>query len=77
MSLSVRLTLWYILLSGLALACACLLVYQQAEQRAYHDIDALLSNRAASVLLGKDLLAGASSPPGPIQLPAVTALGGR
>jgi len=75
MSLSVRLTLWYTLLSGLAVASAGLLIYQQAEQRAYHDLDALLSNRAASVLLGKDLLAGASSPPGPLRLPAVTALG--
>lgn len=76
--LPLRLTLFYVLLLGLTLAGFGYLVYHQAEQRAYHDLDALLSNRAASVVLGKDLLASAlpANSVLPIRLPGVNALGG-
>lgn len=76
--LPLRLTLFYVLLFGLALVGFGYLVYHQAEQRAYHDLDALLSNRAASVVLGKDLFGGTLPPDStpPIRLPGVNALGG-
>ena len=54
--LQLRLTLFYALLLGLALWIFGTIVYTQAEQRAYSDLDATLSNRAASVRLGKDLV---------------------
>lgn len=76
LSLPLRLTLFYTLLSGLALGSFGLLVSHQAEQRAYHDLDALLSNRAASIVLGKDLLAATSPSALPTRLPGVDALGG-
>lgn len=77
--LPVRLTLFYALLLGVALWGFGSLVYQQAEQRAYDDLDKLLSNRAASVQLGKDLIfsTNASNPPPVRQLPGVNALGGE
>ena len=79
LSLPLRLTLFYALLLGLALGGFGFLVYHQAEQRAYSDLDALLSNRADSVVLGKDLISN-TLPPGsnyslPIRLPGVNALG--
>jgi signal transduction histidine kinase len=55
--LQLRLTLFYGLLLGLALLIFGNVVYAQAEQRAYNDLDNALSSRAASVQLGKDLLA--------------------
>ena len=77
--LPVRLTLFYALLLGVALWGFGSLVYHQAEQRAYSDLDKLLSNRAASVQLGKDLLfsTNASNPLPVRQLPGVNALGGE
>ncbi|GAC1686927.1 MAG: hypothetical protein PVS3B3_08440 [Ktedonobacteraceae bacterium] len=48
---------YYALILGIALWYFGTIVYNQAEQRAYHDLDATLSSRAASVRLGKDILA--------------------
>jgi two-component system OmpR family sensor kinase len=75
--LPLRLTLFYALLLGLALCGFGYLVYHQAEQRACNDLDALLSNRAASVALGKDLTINSSSSHSstPTPLPAVNELG--
>lgn len=75
--LPLRLTLFYALLLGLALCGFGYLVYHQAEQRAYNDLDAQLSNRAASVEMGKDLMSRvASTTPGThITLPGVNELG--
>ncbi len=56
--LAIRLTLFYALVVGVALWFFGWIVYQQAEQRAYHDLDTTLSSRAASVRLGKDIFAG-------------------
>jgi two-component system OmpR family sensor kinase len=56
--LQLRLTLFYAVLLGLALWVFGSIVYTQAEQRAYTDLDTTLSSRAASVILGKSLLAG-------------------
>lgn len=56
-SLSLRLTLFYTLILGVALWSFGFIVYKQAEQRAYSDLDITLSSRAASVRLGKDIFA--------------------
>ncbi len=56
--LPVRLAFFYALVLGLALWFFGYVVYRQAEQRAYHDLDMNLSSRAASVRLGKDIFAG-------------------
>ncbi len=72
--LQLRLTLFYALLLGLALLIFGNIVYTQAEQRAYSDLDATLSSRAASVSLGKDLLFS-SNPTTPFLLPGVDQLG--
>jgi two-component system OmpR family sensor kinase len=56
-----RLTFFYTCILGLALWGFGWLVYGQAEQRAYQNLDATLSSRATSVQLGKELLAGSSS----------------
>ena len=55
--LKLRLTFFYGLLLGLALLIFGNVVYTQAEQRAYRDLDNALSSRAASVQIGKDLFA--------------------
>ncbi|HVB72470.1 MAG TPA: ATP-binding protein [Ktedonobacteraceae bacterium] len=54
--LQLRLTLFYALLLGLALWFFGNVVYSQAEQRAYHDLDTELSSRTASVIVGKELI---------------------
>ena len=54
--LQFRLTAFYALLLGLALWFFGNAVYTQAQQRAYADLDAALSSRAASVYMGKSLL---------------------
>ena len=76
--LHLRLTLFYTLLLGLALLFFGNIVYTQAEQRAYSDLDNALSSRAASVRLGKFLACPAANPnsnsPPPI-LPSVDSLG--
>jgi two-component system OmpR family sensor kinase len=55
--LQLRLTFFYALLLGLALLVFGSIVYSQAQTRAYCDLDNALSSRAASVQIGKDLLA--------------------
>lgn len=72
--LQLRLALFYTLVLALALWFFGQTVYAQAEQRAYNELDSTLSNRAASVRLGKDLFL---SNPGsqPLILPSVDSLG--
>ena len=74
--LQLRLTLFYALLLGIALVIFGNIVYTQAAQRAYSDLDNALSSRAASVRFGKDLLlASQNSSNLPFSLPSVDALG--
>jgi two-component system, OmpR family, sensor kinase len=76
--LSLRLTLFFTLLLGLALLFFGNMVYAQAQQRAYRDLDNALSSRAASVRLGKFLdCPGANPNPSssPTTLPSVDGLG--
>jgi signal transduction histidine kinase len=54
--LQLRLTFFYGLLVGIALLIFGNVVYTQAEQRAFRDLDNALSSRAASVQIGKELL---------------------
>lgn len=72
--LQLRLTLFYALLLGIALLLFGGIVYTQAEQRAYNDLDNTLRSRAASVELGKDVLSMQQHQP-PIILPSVNSLG--
>jgi len=74
--LQLRLTLFYAVLLGLALWLFGSIVYTQAEQRAYTDLDTTLSSRAASVSLGKSLLAGQNTSKVPELLQSVDAFGG-
>ncbi len=76
--LPLRLTLFFTLLLGVALLFFGNMVYAQAEQRAYRDLDDALSSRAASVRLGKFLdCPGANPHPSssPATLPSVDGLG--
>lgn len=74
--LPVRLALFYTLLSGLALLFFGNIVYTQAQQRAYSDLDNALSSRAASVRFGKLLACPtANSNSSPAILPSVDGLG--
>src|SRR5438067_962193 len=74
--LQLRLTLFYTLVLGVALWFFGQTVYAQAEQRAYRDLDNTLSNRAASVRLGKDLFFNNLNPNSlPLILPSVDSLG--
>jgi two-component system, OmpR family, sensor kinase len=74
--LPLRLTLFYAFIVGLALWFFGITVYNQAEQRVYNDLDNTLSNRAASVRLGKDLFPGfPSTTASPLILPSVDGLG--
>jgi two-component system OmpR family sensor kinase len=68
--LPLRLTFFYGLLLGLALLVFGNVVYAQAEQRAYRDLDNALSSRAASVEIGKDLLAQTNTAKLPLVLNA-------
>src|SRR5579859_3715779 len=70
--LSLRLTLFYTLVLTIALWFFGQTVYQQAEQRAYRDLDNTLSSRAASVQLGKFLISQNALP---AVLPSVDGLG--
>ena len=72
--LQLRLTLFYTLVLALALWFFGQMVYTQAEQRAYSDLDTTLSSRAASVRLGKDLII-ANPPSLPLLLPSVDSVG--
>ena len=69
--LQLRLTLFCTLILALALAFFGYIVYNQAAQRAYSDLDTALSDRANTVKLGKDILGGPTSP---IPLPGVDGL---
>ena len=69
--LQLRLTLFYALLLGIALWIFGSIVYTQAQQRAYSDLDNALSSRAASVRLGKDLFINQNSGNPPSTLPSV------
>ncbi len=75
--LHLRLTLFYTLLLGLALLFFGNIVYTQAEQRAYRDLDNALSSRAASVRLGKALACppGLNTSSSPTIVPSVDGLG--
>ncbi|MDQ6660141.1 MAG: hypothetical protein M3Z24_04155, partial [Chloroflexota bacterium] len=73
--LSLRLALFYTLVLGVALWFFGQTVYAQAEQRAYHDLDTTLSNRATSVQLGKTLLCSSDTPPQTFQLQATANVG--
>ncbi len=75
--LPLRLALFYACILGIALWSFGYIVYTQAEQRAYHDLDMTLSSRAASVRLGKDILASypGNGNNGPHLLNSVDALG--
>jgi len=75
--LPIRLTLFYALVLGVALWSFSYIVYKQAEERAYRDLDTTLSSRAASVRLGKDILASYAGNNGdsPRILNSVDALG--
>src|SRR6266704_5841503 len=72
--LQLRLTLFYAILLGLALWFFGQMVYTQAAQRAYRDLDTTLSSRTASVRLGKDLFI-ANPPSLPLLLPSVDSVG--
>ena len=74
--LQLRLTLFYAVLLGLALWVFGSMVYTQAEQRAYTDLDTTLSSRAASVIVGKGLPAGQNNSKLPGLLQSVDAFGG-
>jgi two-component system, OmpR family, sensor kinase len=75
--LQLRLTFFYGLLLGLALLIFGNIVYTQAEQRAYRDLDSALSSRAASVQISKNLLIQQNTPDLPLVLNAsINGLGG-
>ena len=71
--LQLRLTLFSTLIVALALAFFGAIVYNQAAQRAYSDLDTNLSTRAHTVQLGKDLGAMSASS-SPLALPGVDGL---
>jgi len=73
--LQLRLTLFYAFLLGIALWIFGTIVYTQAQQRAYSDLDNSLNSRAASVRLGKDLLVNQNPSNLPFSLPSVDGLG--
>lgn len=73
--LQLRLTLFYALLLGITLWVFGSIVYSQAEQRSYSDLDNILSSRAASVRLGKDLFINQNTANIPFSLPSVDGLG--
>jgi two-component system OmpR family sensor kinase len=73
--IQLRLTLFFAFLLAITLWIFGTIVYTQAQQRAYNDLDSTLSSRAASVRLGKDLLANQNSSNLPFSLPSVDGLG--
>ena len=76
-SLPLRLAFLYTLLLGIALWFFGFTAYQQTEQQSFHNLDTLLSSRAASVRLGKDIIGGFNNngTAGPIILNSVDGLG--
>jgi two-component system OmpR family sensor kinase len=73
--IQLRLTLFFAFLLVITLWIFGTIVYTQAQLRAYNDLDNTLSSRAASVRLGKDLLANQNSSNLPFSLPSVDGLG--
>jgi two-component system, OmpR family, sensor kinase len=73
--IQLRLTLFYAFLLVIIVWIFGTIVYSQAQQRAYNNLDNALSSRAASVRLGKDLLANQNSSNLPFSLPSVDGLG--
>jgi two-component system OmpR family sensor kinase len=73
--IQLRLTLFYAFLLVITVWIFGTIVYTQAQQRAYNNLDNALSSRAASVRLGKDLLANQNSSNLPFSLPSVDGLG--
>ena len=73
--IQLRLTLFYATLLVILIWIFGMLVYTQAQQRAYNDLDNALRSRAASVKLGKDLLFNQNSSSLPFSLPAVDGFG--
>src|SRR6266581_6253409 len=73
--IQLRLMLFYAFLLIITLWIFGTIVYTQAQQRAYNDLDNTLSSRAASVRLGKDLLGNQNSSNLPFSLPSVDGLG--
>ena len=73
--IQLRLTLFYVFLLVITIWIFGTLVYSQAQQRAYNDLDDALHSRAASVRLGKDLLFNQNSSNLPYSLPSVDGLG--
>jgi two-component system, OmpR family, sensor kinase len=73
--IQLRLTLFYAFLLVIALWIFGTIVYTQAQQRAYNELDNALRSRAASVRLGKDLLGNQNSSNLPFSLPGVDGLG--
>src|SRR5260370_22667131 len=73
--IQLRLTLLYAFLLALTVWIFGTIVYTQAQQRAYSELDDALHSRAASVRLGKDLLANQNSSNLPFSLPSVDGLG--
>ena len=76
-SLPLRLTLLYTLLLGIVLWFFGFTAYRQTVQQSYQNLDILLSSRAASVRLGKDIIAGfrSNAAGGPVILNSVDGLG--
>src|SRR5437588_689361 len=72
--IQLRLMLFYAFLLVITLWIFGTIVYTQAQQRGYNDLDNTLSSRAASVRLGKDLLANQNSSNLPFSLPSVDGL---
>jgi two-component system OmpR family sensor kinase len=73
--IQLRLTLFYAFLLVITVWIFGTIVYTQAQQRAYNELDNALSSRAASVRLGKDLLANQNPSNLPFSLPSVDGLG--
>jgi signal transduction histidine kinase len=73
--IQLRLTLFYAFLLVIIVWIFGTIVYSQAQQRAYNNLDNALSSRAASVRLGKDLLANQNSSNLPFSLPSIDGLG--
>src|SRR5437763_9811866 len=73
--IQLRLMLFYAFLLVITLWIFGTIVYAQAQQRAYNDLDNTLRRRAASGRLGKPLLTNQNSSNLPFSLPSVDGLG--
>ena len=73
--IQLRMTLFYATLLVILIWLFGTLVFTQAQQRAYDDLDNTLRSRAASVKLGKDILFNQNSSSLPFILPGVDSFG--